>query len=95
MSEKTYINGLFVKVKDGKFGKEIEVSIIADKLIEELQKYKNAKGYVNIVHKERKEPDARGNTHYTVLNEWQKPQDEQPSNNQSQGSNAPDDDLPF
>ena len=90
MSDKTYINGLFVKEKDGKFGKEIHVSIIADKLIEELEKYKNAKGYVNIVHKERKEPDAKGNTHYTILNEWTpKPQQESaPSQEESS-------DLPF
>jgi len=73
----TYINGIFAKEKDGKFGKEMHLSIIADKLIEELQAHKNAKGYVNIILSERKEVDKNGNTHVVKLNEWQKPQEEQ------------------
>jgi heme-degrading monooxygenase HmoA len=71
MSNKTYINGLFIKVKETKFGEVVSVSINAKTLIEELNKHTNAKGYVNIDLLRRKEADKQGNTHYAVLNEWQ------------------------
>jgi len=90
MSDKTYINGLFIKVKETKFGEVVSVSINAKTLIEELNKHTNAKGYVNIDLLRRKEADKNGNTHYAVLNEWQpKPQqDISPSQEESS-------DLPF
>jgi hypothetical protein len=71
MSDKTYINGLFIKVKETKFGEVVSVSINAKTLIDELNKHTNAKGYVNIDLLRRKEADKQGNTHYAVLNEWQ------------------------
>ena len=71
MSDKTYINGLFIKSKQTTFGEVVSVSINAKTLIEELNKHTNAKGYVNIDLLRRKEADKQGNTHYAVLNEWQ------------------------
>ena len=71
MSNKTYINGLFIKSKQTTFGEVVSVSINAKTLIEELNKHTNAKGYVNIDLLRRKEADKNGNTHYAVLNEWQ------------------------
>lgn len=71
MSNKTYINGLFIKSKQTTFGEVVSVSINAKTLIEELNKHSNAKGYVNIDLLRRKEADKQGNTHYAVLNEWQ------------------------
>ena len=69
MSDKTYINGLFIKVKETKFGEVVSVSINAKTLIEELNKHTNAKGYVNIDLLRRKETDKNGKTHYAMLNE--------------------------
>lgn len=99
MSDKTYINGLFIKSKETKFGEVVSVSINAKTLIEELNKHTNAKGYVNIDLLRRKEADSRGNTHYAVLNEWQ-PKGEYKPEQTSQNtfpnpSDAPIDDLPF
>ncbi len=94
MSDKTYINGLFIKVKETKFGEVVSVSINAKTLIEELNKHTNAKGYVNIDLLRRKEADSRGNTHYAVLNEWQPKGEYKPE--QSQQSTTDDDgSLPF
>ncbi len=90
MSDKTYINGLFIKVKETKFGEVVSVSINAKTLIEELNKHTNAKGYVNIDLLRRKEADIRGNTHYAVLNEWQpKPQQDNTATGNADFLNEP------
>ena len=71
--DKTFINGIFIKEqKFSNGGSILKMSVIADKLIEELSKYKNASGYVNIDICQKREPDQKGNTHYAVLNEWKK-----------------------
>ena len=78
--DKTFINGIFVKEhKFNNGGSILKVSILADKLIEELNKYKNAAGYVNIDICQKREPDAKGNTHYATLNEWKR--ENTPGNN--------------
>jgi heme-degrading monooxygenase HmoA len=87
MSNKTYINGLFIKSKQTTFGEVVSVSINAKTLIEELNKHTNAKGYVNIDLLRRKEADKQGNTHYAVLNEWQPKSDYK--------APVANDDLPF
>ena len=92
MADKTYINGLFIKSKETKFGEVVSVSINAKTLIEELNKHTNAKGYVNIDLLRRKEADKNGNSHYAVLNEWQ-PKTEANSNNPKKTEDAGD--LPF
>ena len=90
MSDKTYINGLFIKSKQTTFGEVVSISINAKTLIEELNKHTNAKGYVNIDLLRRKEADKNGNTHYAVLNEW-KPKNEQPTSSPTDEFN----DIPF
>ena len=67
MSEKIYLNG--INGKQGKFG--VRVSINVEKFISELQKHKNAKGYVNINMNERRDADKYGNTHSFQLDTWQ------------------------
>lgn len=94
MSDKTYINGLFIKSKETKFGEVVSVSINAKTLIEELNKHTNAKGYVNIDLLRRKEADKNGNTHYAVLNEWQ-PKGEYKPEQKQQSTTDDDGNLPF
>jgi hypothetical protein len=90
MSDKTYINGLFIKSKQTTFGEVMSVSINAKTLIEELNKHTNAKGYVNIDLLRRKEADKQGNTHYAVLNEWQpKPKQDNTANGNANFLNEP------
>ena len=98
MSDKTYINGLFIKVKETKFGEVVSVSINAKTLIEELNKHTNAKGYVNIDLLRRKEADKNGNTHYAVLNEWKKKEETPTPSSEDIEDDLPimnDGDLPF
>ena len=90
MSNKTYINGLFIKSKQTTFGEVVSVSINAKTLIEELNKHTNSKGYVNIDLLRRKEADKNGNTHYAVLNEWiPKPQQDSTANGNADFLNEP------
>lgn len=71
MSEKTYVNGIFLKEKTFNNGGSIlNASINYVKFMEELQKHVNDKGYVNIQFCKRKSTDDKGNTHYAVLNTY-------------------------
>jgi hypothetical protein len=87
----TYFNG-FNKVKKGQYS--IKISGNTDKLIEEINKHRNSKGYINLELKERKEPDQYGNTHFIVLDTWE-PNKQQPVKKQfiedveDDGSNLP------
>jgi hypothetical protein len=69
MSDTTYFNG-FNRIKKSNYG--IKISGHIDKIIEELKKHTNGRGYVNLELKERKSPDPKsGNTHYIVLDTWE------------------------
>jgi len=82
-TEKTYINGVFLKRKQFDNGGDlINASINVDAFIAELQKHRNAKGYCNVVIQNRKEADKNGNNMYITLDTFV------PKNNDSQ-------DLPF
>lgn len=66
--EKTYVNGVFLKRKTFQNGGDlINASINVNAFIDELQKYKNEKGYCNIVIQNRKEADKNGNNMYIIL----------------------------
>lgn len=67
MSEKTYINGVFIK--ESKYG--IKMSIKTETFCEQIKALANEKGYVNIEIKPRKEVDKNGNSHYAELDTWQ------------------------
>jgi len=67
-TEKTYINGIFLKRKEFQNGGDlINVSIKIDDFIAELQKHRNEKGYCNVVIQNRKEADKNGNNMYVIL----------------------------
>jgi len=71
MTEKTYVNGLFIKNKTFQNGGNVvNISINVDKFIEELKVLKNEKGYCNIVLQHRKETDKNGNNMYAILNTY-------------------------
>ena len=77
-TEKTYINGVFLKWKQFDNGGDvINASINVDAFIAELQKHKNAKGYCNVVIQNRKEADKNGNNMYITLDTFV------PKNNES------------
>ncbi len=72
MSEKTYINGLFIKKKQFQNGGDcINISINVAKFVQELQSHTNDKGYCNIVLNNRKQADDKGNNMYAVLDTFQ------------------------
>lgn len=70
MSEKTYINGLFIKKKTLSFGEVINVSINVAEFVQQLQANANEKGYCNIVFQNRKEADKNGNNMYAILDTY-------------------------
>jgi len=63
MADYISING-----KKSKFG--INLSGKADKVIEEIKKHTNEKGYFNFELLERKEVGKYGETHYVKVNDW-------------------------
>ena len=68
MADKTYIKS-FAKEITGEYGSFMSVSID----VNDLAKYQNNVGWVNIKMVKRKSPGEKGQTHYVVLNEWKKP----------------------
>ena len=72
MSEKVYVNGLNVKAITTKYGELLKVGIKTEKLVEFLVRNTNEKGYCNIDILRKKAPDEYGNTHYAILNEYEK-----------------------
>jgi len=84
MSEKKYLNGVFVKEKQVKDFTVLKCSI----KLEDLKEFVNDSGYVNFDLLKRKEASEKGITHYAVLDEW-KPE-KQPEKPESK-----DEDLPF
>jgi hypothetical protein len=95
MSDKIYLNGIFIKEVENKFGKQIRVSINVNQFVEELRKHANLKGYVNIDINQRKEADKFGNTHYAKLNTYEPKSEtkEEPKQEYKQSQN--NDGLPF
>ena len=106
MSDKTYINGIYIKEIIGQYGSFFNVSIDVDAFGASIQPHifmtDSNKKKVNLTISKRKEPGKYGDTHYCVLNEY-KPKESEPSNSveapERTGSKAistkPDDDLPF
>jgi len=67
MAETIYFNGF--SAKKSKYG--IKLSGKVEKIIEELQKHVNSKGYINLDVTERREADKYGNTHTVKVDTWQ------------------------
>lgn len=67
MAETIYFNGF--SAKRSKYG--IKISGKVEKIIEELQKHVNSKGYINLDITERREADKYGNTHSVKVDTWE------------------------
>lgn len=97
MAETIYFNGL--NGKSSKYG--IKLSGKVEKIIEELKKHENSKGYINLEIVPRKEADKYGNTHTVKVDTWEptpknEVTDEQRNYTAPADSQPPvDDDLPF
>lgn len=103
MSDKTYVDGLFIKSVNTKYGEILKLNIKVGELEQFLNTHENENGFVSIDLIKRKEPSDKGLTHYAVLNEW-KPKSANDSNEQVTTNNAEEpqkdfnedsDDLPF
>lgn len=74
--------------KESKYG--IKLSGNANKVIEEIKKHTNEKGYFNFELLKRKEAGKYGETHYVKVDDWKPtPKEEAPT------TTKPDSDLPF
>lgn len=98
MAETIYFNGF--SAKKSKFG--IKLSGKVEKIIAELNKHVNSKGYINLDITERKEVDKFGNTHTVKVDTWEpapkgNSEDTKPVAQNDNASNAKEelDDLPF
>jgi|TARA_R110001599_G_scaffold335104_1_gene551704 hypothetical protein len=66
--KKTFANG----------GSILNVGVKADDLRAFIDAHTNARGFLNLVIKERREEGKYGDTHYVVLDTWEpKPKDQQ------------------
>lgn len=98
MADYISING-----KKSKYG--IKLSGKAEKVIEEIKKHTNEKGYFNFELLERKEPGRFGETHYVKVDDWKPTPKADAGGSDNVGSvekkqegtttSAPEDDLPF
>ena len=91
MSEKKYVNGLFIKEKSTQYGSLMNVSINVEGFKSELDSLQQNKGYVNLTFFKRKEADKYGNTHYAIVNEFKPETKTEPEVIQERSN----DDLPF
>lgn len=94
MSEKQYVNGIFIKEKtfsDG--GSLINVSI-SKAALKEFAENLDEKGYAKITIAKRKEADKYGNTHYSYYNSYE-PRTGTTQPDVTPDSDNNDDDLPF
>jgi hypothetical protein len=83
--EKKFVEGLFVKEKELKYGPLTELSFNVDKFTAWIEKHCNEKGYVNVTIAKSKEGKP-----YAKLNDWK------PDNKNDQKQEDLDDkSLPF
>lgn len=85
MANKIFFNGF--NAKQSKYG--IKLSGKADKIIEEIKKHTNAKGYINLELNPRKEVGKYGETHSVSVDTWEPKQHAEPAT-----ADEPND-LPF
>lgn len=89
----------YISINGKKSKYSIKLSGKADKVIEEIKKHTNEKGYFNFELCERKEPGKYGETHYVKVDEWKPEQKHSNSEaKQEQNFRVPDSgsqDLPF
>ena len=86
-----YANGINIKSVQTKYGEILKCGINVNFFIDWLQKNKNEKGYVNVDILKRKAEGKYGETHYAVLNEYKK----QDNNKQVKHDDVNLSDIPF
>ena len=89
-TDKTFIDGLFIRQKEFDWGNILSIDIDVDKLTKQLQELKNEKGFVKVDIKERQQKSEQGVTHYAEQNKFIPK-----SNIQSNQQASDKDDLPF
>tara|TARA_Y100001937_G_C6884756_1_gene226332 strand:+ start:236 stop:514 length:279 start_codon:yes stop_codon:yes gene_type:complete len=89
-TEKTFINGLFIREKEFDWGTILSVDIDVNKVTKQLNELKNEKGFVKLDLKKRQNKSEQGLTHYAELNTFIPK-----SNIQSNQQASNNDDLPF
>jgi len=95
MDEKTFINGLFIRQKQfDNGGSIIKIDIDVNALTKQLEQLRNAKGFVSIDLKERRQKADNGLTHYAELNTFI-PKTQTQQNQQGDRFTTGDDDVPF
>ena len=70
MSDKIFAP-VTAKERAGRFGQEFKISFNADKMIAFITAHKNAKGYVNLEMRKRREVGKFGDTHSVTLDTWE------------------------
>jgi len=95
MDEKTFINGLFIREREfNNGGSIIKIDIDVNALTTQLEQLRNAKGFVSIDLKKRREKSENGLSHYAELNTFI-PKTQTQQNQQGQKFTTGDDDVPF
>ena len=77
MADDKLVEGLYIREKQTKYSPIINVGITPN-FIKFYEENKDEKGNLNIDFKKMKEPKDNGVTHYSTINEWKKPETENP-----------------
>lgn len=90
----TYINGISVKEMTGEHGTYFAVSF-SEKFIDEYNKHKNEKGYLNTTFSKRKSIGTYGETHSVTLYVKNSKPENHTNNEESKPDEENKGDLPF
>lgn len=71
MSDKTYIEGVYVREKEGQYGTFLNVSIDIAKLTEQARQHAS-NGMLNVVISKRRQPSEKGITHSVALDTYRR-----------------------
>jgi hypothetical protein len=67
-TDKVFIDGLWIKQRTFENGGSVlKVSVLVDKFIDVLKKYKKSDGFVNLVISARREVKENGESHFATL----------------------------
>lgn len=102
MADKVFTKGLFANEKGGQYGSFFNIDFKTDEFIEWMKANTNDKGYCKITLYKNKEGSASKNTHYGCLNDYVKPETNDPAPGPQGKMQEPQvkdeinpDDLPF
>jgi len=70
VAETIYLKCSAKEIKS-KYGTKVVIGVRASDLTEFADKHKNARGYVNLVVQQRKEPGKFGDTHSVILDTYE------------------------